>query len=224
MKEYPILFSGDMVRAILAGRKTQFRRPVKCQPFEVTDEGVDVEFFTGNLKCPFGVGDRMWVKETWCHYHTLDNRLSSDGRSLEEISDGMVGYKADGYLSIEDFKQLKTHSRSSVHTEVVIRHDRWLPSIYMPRWASRITLEVTGVRVERLQSITEEDAISEGMRKNVSGCHWCGAPHKAHGFPRQHNSAGKAFGDIWNAIYAKKGFGWDVNPWVWVIEFRVLEK
>jgi len=185
MKEHPILFNSEMVRAILDGRKTQTRRLVKPQPWWVADPSVP--FSTpdadpkGIIKSPFGtVGDRLWVRETWGQvsfgkpHHSLD-----------------CFYRADGDSS---------------------RVLKWHPSIHMPRWASRINLEITAVRVERVQDITEEDAIKEGVN---GGCLNCGvkAPCGC-SMPRPDFRDGFAF--LWQSIYDN----WDTNPWVWVYTFR----
>lgn len=169
-KERPILFSGEMVRAILDGRKTQTRRVMKHQ------NGAHLAF----QKCPHGnPGDCLWVRESF--------RLSVPAH------EGQTGYpiyranfKDDPILGI------------------------WKPSIHMPRWASRITLEITGVRVERVRDISEEDAKAEG---------W---PRDQELFPTVNTSykANLWFERLWDSINAERGFGWDVNPWVWVLEFK----
>jgi hypothetical protein len=164
MKERPILFSGPMVRAILDGRKTQTRRPVKPQPFVATPSMFDLS------KCPIGQpGDRLWVRETWqlCDY---------DGPGGYPKTDSV--YRADG--------------------ETDDKRKGWRPSIHMPRSASRITLEIARVWVERVQDITEDGAIREGMVR-VDRC-----------------SPFQMFRDTWQSIYGT----WDANPFVWAVEFR----
>lgn len=182
MKERPILFSGPMVRAILAGRKTMTRRVMKPQPdYELVRPVVDRK--TGEvhaycdpeptgLKCPYGVpGDRLWVRECW------------------GPCEGGVCYRADE------------------GPKVVPDDGRWHPSIHMPRWASRITLEVTDVRVERVQDITPAACASEGFDFVVTD----GL------MPRGQ------FAKLWDALNSKRGFGWEANPWVWVVDFRRTE-
>ena len=189
MKERPILFSGPMVREILAGRKTQTRRVLtvpwkgraRCQPYDPyftdtdgrlfwEDEYGDWNDYEKTKRCPYGIpGDRLWVKETWL--------LVDDMNGNRQIH-----YQADN----EDIP------------------GPWKPSIFMPRWASRITLEITNVRVERLQGITEEDAIQEG----------CGAKHNF-----GDGSAKTGFAMLWDSINGKK-YPWESNPWVWCIEFK----
>lgn len=226
--ERPILFNGDMVRAILEGRKTQTRRAVKTRI--VTDDTAQWSFcvdstnrksvnmwtcavldengkrYTSrgrervvvNLKCPYGqAGDKLWVREAW----TIDNTTQDENGVCPSI------YRTD--LEAGGYDRSWTWQGGR----------RWTPSIHMPRWASRITLEITDVRVQRLQDISEEDAIAEGMQKSIGGI-WCGSLHKAHGFPRQHNTAVEAFADIWDSIYAKRGYTWAANPWVWAIGFQ----
>ena len=128
MKEKPILFSTEMIRAILDRQKIQTRRIVKNPPFDATDEGLDVQYLLGNLKSPYEIGMRLWVRETTC---------------IEDLVDGKykIYYKA---------------------TEDKPNHLRWKPSIFMPRHASRITLEIIDLKIERLQDITMHDAEWEG--------------------------------------------------------------
>ena len=171
IKEKPILFNTEMVRAILDGRKTQTRRVVDLKKYPQYPDKLDsldaiFSTFPCQSGCPFGqVGDRLWVRETWA----TDDRKN-------------FFYRADG----------ETYNAGL----------KWKPSIHMPRAASRITLEITGVRVERLQDISEEDAIAEGI------------PYQGNAF----DTIG-AFSDLWNSIYGT----WDQNPWVWVIELEKVE-
>jgi hypothetical protein len=173
MKERPILFSGPMVRAILDGRKTQTRRPVKPQPFVATPSMFDTS------KCPLGQpGDRLWVRETW-----RTGYLFGMPRGQERQ---IPIYRADGI---------------SIYPAGVEINFLWRPSIHMPRWASRITLEITRVWVEMVQDITEEGAIREGM------------------VPLDRSSPSEMFRDTWECIYGT----WDANPFVWAVEFRRVE-
>ena len=192
-KERSILFSGDMVRAILNGRKTQTRRPVKPQP-------AGEWAAPGRTMCPLGqVGDHLWVRETW---GIADLFLSAEYALAQFNSDedcaAYIG-EVPGHYNLDEIKD-----------HVVYRedHDRpffWRPSIHMPRWASRIDLEITGVRVERVQQISHGDCYAEGSR-----------------WPVDEDDEG-GFINLWNGIYATKGYGWDANPWVWVLEFRRIE-
>lgn len=210
MKERPILFSAPMVRAILAGTKTQTRRAAKPQLSEVQwIEERESGFFlcadgqptccTGvwetheyalqaPIHCPYGQsGDRLWVRETWA------------GQKHRPLSQGALFYRAtDGEHCCG--KQLPL--------SWVEREPRWRPSIHMPRWASRITLEVTGVRVERLQDISEADCIAEG----APGGHGAIPGYGYAATPSEH------YRDIWTSINGAES--WDANPWVWVIEFQ----
>ena len=167
MNEKPILFSGEMVRAILDGRKTQTRRVIteKWQQCESPEDQPQ----TFVSWCPYGQpGDRLWVKETFAMAIPAGASIHAERKPV---------YRADG--------------------EVV---PKWKPSIFMPRWASRITLEIVNVRVERLQGIGGTDAFAEG------------------GFTVTQ------FIELWNSINASRGYGWDANPWVWIIEFKRIEQ
>ncbi|MFJ2288164.1 hypothetical protein ACIOUF_17685 [Pseudomonas iridis] len=199
IKERPILFSAPMVRAILDGRKTVTRRPVKGSALKWLEEFVP-EFvaLSANELCPFGqIGDRLWVRETWYCDHDEVMRgpyLKPDDLNVSEArDDGTLVYAADGLTPYEADQPV------------------WKPSIHMPRWACRIVLEITDVRVERLQDITYEQAVAEGVHRGPLR-EWCasdegGACHK---YPVP------AFRDLWQSV----GGDWDANPWVWVIEFK----
>lgn len=212
MKERPILFSGAMVRAILGDRKTQTRRVVKPQPtwlpeVKVTTVGGPFAWPLGGLgqQCGaplplrFQVGDRLWVRETFFDYDAGEpaprGLTALDQRVLLEER---IEYRATPW----------THEFADPED-----CGPWKPAIHMPRWASRITLEVTGVRVERVQDISERDAEAEGVQ---IGQYYAGATEE----PTTH---GMAFRQLWDSLNAKRGFGWDVNPWVRVIEFRRIE-
>jgi hypothetical protein len=217
MKETPILFSSEMVRAILEGRKTQTRRVIDFELNELHSSGNPVQllgdwplsnvgefrdgylnyqvqtqaddYSSGKVKCPYGQpGDRLWVKETWWANHSNDVFL----------------YKADApfpgpYSKTEAFK--------------------WRPSRYMPRWASRITLEIDEIRVERLQDITEADATNEGFKAGYSSF----GDGKFEDVLEHEWTTKEEFRDLWNSIYSKRGYGWEANPLVWVIKFHRLE-
>ncbi|MDL5431172.1 morphogenetic protein [Klebsiella michiganensis] len=187
-----MIFNGEMVRAILDGRKTQTRRPVK---FPVLDKNLGCELAgnelagelsAGNyLNSAFGKpGDRIWVRETWARYNIDQN--SHD-----------IAYRA---TTPADWPE----------------EGRWRPSIHMPRWASRILLEITDVRVERLNAISQENAQAEGME--LTG--W----RPTYSDP---DSGGEVmtpydnFAELWSSIYGDES--WKANPWVWVIEFKRVE-
>lgn len=216
MKDRPILFSGPMVRALLDGSKTQTRRVVKLKISETLewfggksdadddrelnellgqrteDEGLRVwcsdypEEGSEVIHCPYGQpGDRLWVREAWgiglCGSRvSLKAEAWPDGWPVDRLR-----YAADG---------------TNIGTACV------RPSIHMPRWASRITLEVNGVRVERLQDISRGDAMAEG----------CPFPNMADG-----DDPRKWYADLWNTINGPGS--WDANPWVWVVEFKAVK-
>lgn len=191
MKERPILFSGEMVRAIIDGRKTMTRRVVKPQPEQDTDcpyhvgTGIERKART----CPYGKpGDRLWVRETFCD-------RNNNGEQIKPL------YRSDGQeYQDRDGRYFKP---------------KWKPSIFMPRMYSRITLEITNVRVERLQDISNEDAKREGVESNFDeGVIYYGPLNKGHADARI------AFSWLWNSINAKRGYSWESNPWVWVITFK----
>jgi len=191
MKERPIIFSGPMVKAILEGRKTQTRRIVRRTiANRVTAVGSQRNFHVQDphvvMACPYGrPGDRLWVRETWAPCGEIDN-----GPHAKR------GYTYRADWDLEDDLQ---------------RDHQWKPAIFMPREASRITLKITGVRVERLQEITEEDAIAEGAFVAPTGI------IKPDGTLTHRNE----FVRLWQEINGKRA-PWLSNPWVWVVEFRVL--
>lgn len=208
MTDRPILFNGAMVRAILDGQKTQTRRAIKPQPandparhhpiapyhngsggwnwvLAATGHGTGDPF-----SCPFGQpGDRLWVRETWAETDRQDGTP-------------VVAYAAGGCTAI---------GREGTNgPDVLLQNlawgdtphvDRWRPSIHMPRWACRLVLEVTDVRVERLQAITAADCWDEGI------------PHSPDVDPRHD------FEELWT----NTGGNWTANPWVWVVGFRIAE-
>lgn len=192
MIERPILFSGPMVCAILGNRKTQTRRVVK--PRETLCIGHD------KLRiCSYGnVGDALWVRETWCCQ--MDNGMFV----YDDKGTHLCHYAADGVEVIADDGDGGQKYRKD-GTEA----SPWRPSIYMPRWASRITLEITAIRVERLNSITEEDALAEGFTA------WT---HRTEG----QITARCGFMELWEKINGKR-HPWESNPFVWVIEFQRIE-
>lgn len=203
----PILFSGPMVRALLDGTKTQTRRAVKIQPnaslvsaAEIIDasvwcwlsgyDGSIAGKILGHGRCPYGhPGDRLWVRETgW-------ERPSRSARDMREGADTWEPYyyDADGLSEndVADFRQWGFKRR---------------PSIHMPRWASRITLEITGIRVERLQSISEDDVIEEGITGNAY---------------MTQAARINAYRELWERINGAES--WAANPWVWIISFKRTE-
>lgn len=212
MKQRPILFSAPMVRALLDGSKTQTRRVVKLphsnplgiwEPTTISGNTKTGEVIpeqaaiwhtrTGDcLTSPYGQpGDHLWVREAWRTIAQADNQPPRDMDAGYR-----VWYEADGLHQLG--------------------YGKPRPIMFMPRWASRITLEVTGVRVERLQDITEADAIAEGCTKNHNNYYW-GGPHSVSGL-KQFATATQAYRDLWVSINGPDS--WDLTPWVWVIEFE----
>ncbi|HHL0910824.1 hypothetical protein H8M89_22325 [Klebsiella pneumoniae] len=220
MTERGMIFNGEMVRALLSGRKTQTRRPIKWKQTRFTEIGEredgskwpwseDAEHACDFWHpCPFGaVGDRIWVRETFqgplFDYDLMDS-YCKDPTPFEKPE--FCVYKADGVPAPEFY---------DADDEL---HCCWRPSIHMPRWASRILLEITDVRVERLNAISEEDARAEGIIDG--GCLNCGEPEPC-GCANPEPDATDAFAYLWQSIYGQDN--WNANPWVWVIEFKRVE-
>ncbi len=202
MKQRPIIFNSDEVRAILDGRKTMMRRVIKPQFAELVeahDTGIAFVARGKNkwpvlapesyVDCPYGVpGDRLWVKETHIAYEQYH-----------------VYYFADSL----------DHSRDKEYGVT------WTSPVRMPRWASRIMLEIISIRVERLQDISEEDALAEGIRRishGMDGDYFHFSQIEAD--PKNWCFPDDAFRELWDSVNAKLGYRWDANPWVWVIEFK----
>ncbi|TKU48589.1 morphogenetic protein [Citrobacter sp. wls757] len=215
MTERGMIFNSEMVRAILDGRKTQTRRPIKF-PFKDRNLGCELsgnelagELSAGNyLNSPFGKpGDRIWVRETFqgplFDFDQMD-AYCKDSTPFEKAQ--FCVYKADGKPAPEFFD-----ADDNLHC-------CWRPSIHMPRWASRITLEITDARVERLNAISEEDARAEGIIDG--GCLNCGEPEPC-ACANPEPDATDAFACLWQSIYGQEN--WNANPWVWVIEFKRIK-
>jgi len=224
--ERPILFSTEMVKAILAGQKIQTRRVIKPQPpddvgriqgpefYEPVKVNRDGELVPGELvygvydewgewgaRCPYGQpGDTLWVREPWCEA-------------------GVFGY-----------------AYKATDTLPVGAKSNWCPSIHMPREAARLFLTVKSVRVQRLWDITQEDAVAEGMLSHEireylldhASENWCkytviAAESQGRERPTVADYIG-GFAYMWDRLNAKRGYGWQANPWVWVIEFEVMVK
>lgn len=223
MRERPILFSGAMVRALLAGTKTQTRRIIKPQPYQ--DEKGYLWWmwskYSGSASinkgdvgdawfdhCPYGkIGDHLWSRET-TNRRPMINLLT--GEPLDEKYDGGA-YSADGedILNPDGFDIGWWYSRNVC------------PAIHMPRWASRLLLEITEVRVQRLQDISEEDAIAEGIRElplqeKSPGSWWCADPLGNQSLHCRTPRA--AYARLWESINGPGS--WESNPLVWAISFR----
>ena len=195
MREHPILFNGEMVRATMERRKTQTRRPMRPQP--MVDDGCRLA--PDMARSPFGQpGDTLWVRETW--------GVGTRPHPMHGWVDG-IEYRADVfYLDEHDILGLNVVDPPDGDCMDHYR-EGWRPSIHMPRWASRTTLTVKRVWAERVQDITEADAAAEGVR------------------PGDTTDGGSCiqlgFVDVWDRIYAARGLGWDANPWVWACEFEI---
>ncbi len=226
VRERPILFSAPMVRAILDGQKTQTRRVVNlrngmidfvgsglsrdpadpssdwnnpsCWGYEHFDQGWCLLKPDGpsshQIPCPYGQpGDRLWVRETWADLRGTGIGTASAAYRAESLNaDGREN--ADARRCREDYGV------------------KWRPSIHMPRWASRITLEITDIRVERVREISRDDVIAEGICERD-------------GLPIEDCHAGwhEPFAQLWDSINAKRGFPWADNPWVWVVAFKRID-
>lgn len=196
MKEYPILFSGEMVQAILDGRKTQTRRVINPQALLDNKTRVNACY-----ECPYGApGDLLWVRETW------------RAVELDNGNDGIL-YRADNHFKSIENSQAAADLWCDAYADR--KHgNKWRPSIFMPRWASRIALAVTDVQVERLQEISEEDAIAEGLQKEVISVGYQNDSVTLRARPK--------FVYLWDKINSDRGYSFESNPWVWVISFKVV--
>ncbi|HDY7326905.1 TPA: hypothetical protein RRE02_000012 [Klebsiella pneumoniae] len=222
MKERGMIFNGEMVRAILDGRKTQTRRPIKWKQTRFTEIGEredgskwpwseDAEHACDFWHpCPFGdVGDRIWVRETW----------AEAGASAPDLKLYRANYPE--------------HVPSIYENVPPAEEIRWTPSIHMPRWASRILLEITDVRVERLNAISEEDAQREGVHTEVWDQTVVARNYAARDeffqfwsedmphYVEMNQLYRSSFRSLWESIYGAEN--WLANPWVWVIEFKRVE-
>lgn len=204
MRERPILFSGPMVRAILAGNKTQTRRIAK--EFAGRDDlDAILRRFPNQNGCPYGQpGDRLWVRES-THRRPMFNLLT--GEPLADKYDGGA-YTADGtdVLTPDGFDLAWWYSRKSC------------PSIHMPRFACRLVLEVTGVRVERLQAISDSDCWAEGIEECDGALDEVEICRLAKTMGRTFEDPQPSYAALWEQINGRSS--WDANPWVWVVEFR----
>lgn len=202
MTEHPIIFSTPMVAAVLAGRKSQTRRVLSDQgfgrPFHMGGNDWQLLGFDDELephtfvKCPYGpIGTRLWVREKWAGTRCRVC-YAADGMSYG-IADAIDPYTGEVVPDAKLFPE-------TVGIGVPVP-GKWRPSIHMPRWACRLFLIVDDVRVQRVQDITEEDAMAEGCRADGI-------------LPRDE------FAVLWDVLNAKRGYGWDANPWVWAIRFH----
>lgn len=222
MKERPILFQGAMVRALLDGSKTQTRRLVKADIMHDQDGGQDAKWYLRRWNrqpcwdsyeamselvakhCPFGKpGDRLWVRETWVCDH--------------------FRVQSGPYLEVDGAREHLFYRADNDHPFEAPEGKFWKPSIHMPRWASRIPLEIVSVRVERLNDCSADDAIAEGIDR-VANNYGNGPAYCDYRAKNQEdmaewlNSPLDSYRTLWESI---NGAGsWSANPWVWVVEFR----
>jgi len=242
LKERPIIMGAESVRAILEERKTQTRRVIDPRRYNIggwdmpvsksdIEAGYPVyqdnngDFHSVVERCPYGkVGDRLWVRETVffeTFHQQSDEELERDGFNPNI---GVWVYRADNH----DYPTITAN---------------WTSPMFMPREASRITLEITDIRVERVQDITEEDAIAEGVisddeyayragEDNLFPCPRCEGYQVHDAFGHDYgitevncthcNTLKKRYRIIWDSLNAKRGYPWERNPWVWVVTFKVI--
>lgn len=187
-RERPILFSGPMVRAILEGRKTQTRRPINPQPQRFGFWVKENELLQA---CPYGKpGDLLWVRETWQIFRVYEDTWN--GGYEADLWDGPIPRERPNHAWV-------TYAADDPGGRP------WRPSIHMPRWASRITLRITNIRIERLCDISVDGASAEGVEAAID-----------HDGPMCYLAE---FQRLWDAMHSKRGLRWNANPWVWVMEF-----
>ena len=218
MKTTPMLFNGDMIRALIDGRKTQTRRPINLKTGDTFDEralkdaiqewrpvyddlsGKRVGRKAALVRCPYGQpGDLIWVRETFADLRGTGIEGTDPARRFD------AAYSAD----------VKPGSASD-EARIDFRI-KWKPSIHMPRWASRLTLRITDVRVERVQDISDEDAAAEGVEPFGDGSAFVQLKDA-----QIYSTTRGCFASLWRSIYTKSGYTWGENPWVWAITFDVI--
>jgi len=195
MKTRPVICPPGEVRAILDDRQSQMRRVVKPQPYILI--GTQPPEWPKEYPelCPYGVpGDRLWVRETWCVHARYDGLRPAVLPDIKYLQNG-VTYMADVYNGEKSLWMGKTR-----------------PSIFMPRKHSRLTLEITNVRVERVREITYAQVIAEGLTYLLTDEQQTDGAHRAEGV--------EAFGNLWDKMHGKK-HPWSSNPWVWCVSFKV---
>jgi len=189
MKVRPIIFSGWGVRAILEGRKTQTRRVIRRQPHPTWTRNYELRPYDEDVLCGSILSPGYL---SHCPYGVPGDRLWVRETFALHPTETELGKPIVFYCSRGD---------------TVLPNNKWRPTIYMPRWASRITLEIVKVWVERLWEISLRDIIAEGVLRGH----------------RSDMALADAYTLLWDQLNARRGFGWLVNPWVWVIEFKVLD-
>lgn len=215
MAERGMIFNAEMVRALLDGSKTQTRRIMKNQPAELPSSPVSItridtgfQWYANDgvssvFTCPFGQpGDRIWVREAF--------RVMGCATDVARLV-----YKASERNSF-------TESTRTVPVASCTKQpsQKWTPSIHMPRWASRLTLEITNVGVQRLQSISQNDAAREGLVRLPASGRYCINQGDQY-FGGASHDAREVFSWLWSSIYGDDS--WQANPWVWVIEFKQVD-
>lgn len=235
VRERPILFAGEMIRAVLDGRKTQTRRILTNRNSECSCAWNDLDWSTvyvdpglgggaylkvsgpddafHRVYCRYAIGDRLRVRETWKYadwtedgYPFIAYQADNSSRLIENYPSEWAERVSDTWSALSDPSNYRIDNRAADR--------RWRPSIHMPLWASRLTLEITGVRVERLREISEADARAEG----VEPLHVTAVARGPNPFYYRDE-----FSSLWDSLNAKReggAYAWDRNPWVWVIEFR----
>jgi hypothetical protein len=199
MKEHPIIMSTEMVKSILEDRKTMTRRTMgltQVNYFPDSWFGIPENIQSNLWKLFHKGGTTLIVK---CPYGQVGDRLwLKETCKIQNFGDhkGLVAFK------------------TTSNTDPSVATLKWIPSIFMPRWASRILLEITALRVERLKGISEEEAMAEGCSPKDTLAYRMSAYPSWNGKLR--------FKELWDSLNAKRGYGWDKNPWIWVISFRRL--
>lgn len=242
MKERPILFKDEMIRAILEGRKTQTRRVVKPQPetmrdpFPTTPETMMADGYSCNrvfkiterpgiYRClgmrnfveafsPYGQpGDRLWVREAWA-------MIDKDYKPADLAKATSLVYRADG-LKVPNQRDREIRAIFADRCRFPMDEIKWRPSIHMPRVASRLTLEITGVRVERLQDISYQDAQAEGVQTETADPWFYHISTERNVYDFAADEPQGSFRKLWESINGPGS--WMENPWVWVIEFKRVQ-
>lgn len=258
VKERPIIFSGEMVKAILDGKKTMTRRVVKTQPrdecteiatsacfghveYRSTSEDRQTQSILAKIKCPYGkIGDRLWVREAY----TVTGWNCDDGSVyIKYLADGHEQYFDNETDEMEcaidslvasvckelDKRKVPMLNDEAYDCSLDKNKPRNRSPMFMPRFASRILLEITDIRVERLNDISEADAVKEGIKEFRINCSRDGIKTAYRDYSDVHNDVvtlnnpTASFRTLWDTLNEKKGYPWASNPWVWVVEFKVVE-
>lgn len=254
VKERPIIFSAEMVKAILDGKKTMTRRVIKSdisaydhghiikQSSDKSREGSACFFnkpvgcmVTSSklVKCPYGkIGDHLWVREAY----TVTGWNCDDGSVyIKYLADGHEQYFDNETDEMEcaidslvasvckelDKRKVPMLNDEAYDCSLDENKPRNRSPMFMPRFASRLLLEITDIRIERLNDISDEDAVKEGLRILPASGRYVVSPGDQY-FGSASHDAVEVFSWLWDSINAKKGYPWSSNPWVWVVEFKVV--